>query len=328
MRVFCPNCSEPINIADDLAGKQTSCPQCHASFTAPALFSQTASATTAPAASVTSAPPTNSAPSASSSFGAAPPATSVPPPEPPAPSGPPLIRSRAIGFSVSPEIIQWIAPIALGLCILLTFFSWNGAYPGGHPVYTQGPWRALFGGMSTDRVGDRVVGWNQPKQPEGKQRLEETVSANFLMWLFLPLLFVTFAVAVISAAYPWLPIQVPPNVAPLLPWRMLVVAGLTALITAILALQSARGFGLENALKQRIKAEAKEIEKPPEAPTDEDIQKWEIREGMEFSRLNVRETCALRLVFYLQIFAVIGALLTYTMTRRTNRPAPRFDFSW
>jgi hypothetical protein len=49
---------------------------------------------------------------------------------------------------------------------------------------------------------------------------------------------------------------------------------------------------------------------------------------MEYSRLNVRETCPLRLVFFFQIVAIIGALLTYVMTHRTNRPAPRFDFSW
>jgi hypothetical protein len=333
MRVFCPQCSEPINIADDLAGKPTTCPLCHKAFTAPALFSSSAPTPVpagAAAASVTTSPPTNSpvGPAAApTSYSAMPLAGSTPSPAEP-PSGAPQIRSRAIGFSLSPEIIQWIAPAALGLCILLTFFSWNGAYPGGHPVYTQGPWGALFGSMHYDRVGEKVIKWNPATPAEGKQRLEDMVSANFLMWLYLPLLFATFAVAVIAAIYPKLPLPIPPNIAQLMPWRMLAVAALAGLITAILALQSARGFGLENALKAKIKAEAKEIEKLPDQPSDEDIQKAEIREGMMVGQYNVRETCALRLVFCFQILAIVGALLTFAMTRRSSGPAPRFDFSW
>ena len=78
MRVFCPSCSEPINIADDLAGKQTTCPLCHASFIAPALFSSAAPTTVPSAAPVTTAPLTNSPPA--TSFSATAPATSAPPP--------------------------------------------------------------------------------------------------------------------------------------------------------------------------------------------------------------------------------------------------------
>src|SRR5947207_343151 len=167
MRVFCPNCSEPINIADDLAGKTTNCPLCKSAFTAPTLFSSApampapttastagAAATMAAAASTPSNSSPNSPPAPPSALG---PSTSIsatpPPPSPPpkeiipVPSlstttpGPATGYGRSFGLAILPEIIQWTAPVALGLCVVLTFFfSWNGAYPGGHGVYTQGGW--------------------------------------------------------------------------------------------------------------------------------------------------------------------------------------------
>src|SRR5260221_10447668 len=82
MRVFCPSCSEPINVPDDLAGKTTNCPQCQAAFTAPPLFSSTVST-----------PLPTPAPLMSNSPAAANPVSSVspiPPPPAPLPPLPPL----------------------------------------------------------------------------------------------------------------------------------------------------------------------------------------------------------------------------------------------
>ncbi len=73
MRVFCPNCSEPINIADDLAGKATTCPLCKAPLSAPALFTGD-SAAPATIKSYSPAPP---APAPASSVSLLPTAVSV-----------------------------------------------------------------------------------------------------------------------------------------------------------------------------------------------------------------------------------------------------------
>jgi hypothetical protein len=66
----------------------------------------------------------------------------------------------------------------------------------------------------------------------------------------------------------------------------------------------------------------------PENPSDEDVKKHEIAEGMMGGMLNVHQTTALYLVFLLQIVAMLGALTTFLMTRRTDRPAPRIEFRW
>jgi hypothetical protein len=214
------------------------------------------------------------------------------------------------------------------MCVLMTFFSWNGAYPGGHAVYTQGPWRALVGSMWTDPVGDEVLGLNPVKAPEGRTRLEDDVRPNYLMLLFLPLLFGATALAFFFTLMPQLPVRVPPQFAYLVPWRMVAVAALALLVTGLLAIQALRGFGLENAIIGKARAHAKEATKLPDRPSDEQIKKAEISEGEDLGRYNVRVTCALRIEFACLILAIIGALLTFVMTRRTDRPAPRFEFVW
>jgi hypothetical protein len=352
MRVFCPSCSEPINISDDLAGKTTVCPLCKATFAAPSLFSSgtanpDSSVHTQPesaAYQIATEPPAPAPPRPASASGAAAqtsaPAAAVfttpayvPPPPPPreresserpsaaAPTG----HTRSCGFSFSPEIVQWAAPVCLGLAVLLTFFSWNGAYPGGHAVYTQGPWRALFGHIGIDPVGEKVLHMNPGKPAEGKTRLEDDVHMNWLMFLYLPLLIATFALSVFFTLLPKLSIQIPPNLRQIEPWRMLVIAGLSLFLTALVGLQCFRGFGLENALRESVKADGKE---QLDNPSDEDIQKNEIIEGQALGSLGVRYTTALDFTIWLQSLAAVGAAATFVMNRRTDRPAPRVEFRW
>jgi hypothetical protein len=351
MRVFCPNCSEPINIADDLAGKATFCPLCKAPFSAPALFT---GASPTPATITSSAPsplpppaPTPSAP-APSTYGVLPPAPVPAPPvstlpplttpkpapnyssSPPAPTTPVPTSSatpptggysRSFGFSISPEIIQWTAPVCLAIALFLTVFSWNGAYPGGHGVYTQSPWGAMFGNFSTDPVGDDVFKYN-PKKPkdDNQQLLSKQVSMNFLMLMFIPLLFVTTVAAFIFTLLPQLKLKIPVQFEPLVPWRMAIVAAVAAVLVGMVCLQSLRGFGLENALIERSEAEI-QTERDEAAKPDQ-VTTVEIKQGKLRGGLNIQHTFALQLTIWCLVVAMFGGLAAFAMMRRVDKPHP------
>jgi hypothetical protein len=319
MRVFCPTCQEPVTISDDLAGKATFCPLCKAAFTAPTLFSSSPATPAPPPPMSFSSPAPASTPSLS--FGPEPKSSA-----PPSSSSQPSSYTRKHGFSFAPEILQWLAPACLGLAVLLTFFTWNGAYPGGHAVYTQSAWGCAFGGLSTDPVGEKVLKMNPEKPAEGQLRLRERVSWNPLILFFLPLLFATFAAAVFVTIFPMLQMKVPGQVEPMLSFRMAAVAGLALLALFLLVLQSLIGFGLENALERMAKNEAKV--QLSDSPTAEEVMKAEIEEGTSVGRLQIRHTSWFRLEFLSLLVAVLAAATTFAMTRRTDRPHPRVEVMW
>ncbi|MCX7702107.1 MAG: hypothetical protein N2039_14620, partial [Gemmataceae bacterium] len=110
---------------------------------------------------------------------------------------------RGISIPLSSDYARWVPPVLLGLVVLLTlFFDWNGAFPGGHAVYTQGAFRALFGRIYIDPDGENVFKANPVKPPEGQVPLKDQVRSNLLLLLIIPLIFVTFAAAVLVAASP------------------------------------------------------------------------------------------------------------------------------
>lgn len=343
MRVFCPNCSEPINITDDLAGKTTTCPLCHSAFTAPALFS---------ASAPTPIPMAPLPPDIIQNTPAPPPPPFTPPP-PAAPEPEPILpalddepgAARRIGFPISPDALLWIAAACLAVVVFLSlFFSWNGAYPGGHGVYTQGAFKSLFGSINVDEVGDKVFKLNaekkEPEKPkEGKEpektkvRLEDATKSSWLMLLYLPLLFLSAAVAIAAAAFDRLPVKIPTNVRGILQFRSLLVAALAFALTFLLAIQAMRGFGLERALAKEAADESEKVVKREYSEssfaTAEIREKSrEIIEGSMNGMLAVRQTTALRLVFVLQIVAICAAVLAFLFSRRSNRPPPRFEFAW
>lgn len=234
--------------------------------------------------------------------------------------------SGSFGFSVSPEIIQWAAPVALAIAMFLTVFSWNGAYPGGHGVYTQSPWGAMFGVFSTDYVGDDVFKYNPKKPAENQTPLSKQVSMNFLMLLFIPLLFLTTVAAFVFTLLPQLKLKVPTELEPLVPWRMAIVAGLSALLLGMLCLQSLRGFGLENALIERAEGD---IQKERDAAVKPDEQTTvEIKQGMLRGAMNIHHTFAMELAVWCLVVAVFGGVAAFVMMRRVDKPHPRFEVMW
>jgi hypothetical protein len=324
MRVFCPSCQEPVTIADDLAGKATFCPLCKAAFTAPTLFT--------PPPAPNPPPPTTPQPSPGgfpnlsldSTAASRPPqveptrAPDLPTPRPTPPAGP----GKTVGFVIPPELIVWMAPAFLLIAVFLTFFSWNGAYPGGYDVYTQGPWLALIGSYSTDPVGEKVF---KLDSQEGDESLKKKVGSNLLMLPYLLLLGLTTVLAIAFTVLPKLAIQLPPPVQNFLPWRMGVIAALGVLLVLIIGIQSLRGFSLENALLTPDKAARESREK---ATTPEEIKKFEIEYESAIGKYGIRRTSALRLTMLCHIIVVLGSGLALAIARRGDRPAPRIEIMW
>jgi hypothetical protein len=239
------------------------------------------------------------------------------------PSPPPGYGHTA-GFSISPEVTQWIAPAALGLSILLTVFPWDGVFPGGHSAYTQSAWGALFGGFSGDPVAEKVLKYESP--PGDQKPLKKLVHSNWILLFYFPLLFGGVALAVVAALQSKLQLKLPPEVEKLLPWRMAIVASVCFLLTLLLALQMMRGFGLENAVVEEFDAKMQGAREA--AKTPEEITSFEINRALAFDGLNVRQTTAVQLVLLLNVLAVFGSAITFLLQRRAHLPWPRAEVVW
>jgi hypothetical protein len=139
----CPSCQKDLTVPDEYAGQLMKCPLCQNTFQAPAL-----------------PPPVAPAPAAPEIYGvtteAAPPPPPVAPPPPPldapprrreAPAAPPTPPppvptgdyTKTSTIWISPRVVPWIAPGALLLVFLLTFFPWAG-YAGSDESHLPWGW--------------------------------------------------------------------------------------------------------------------------------------------------------------------------------------------
>jgi hypothetical protein len=234
--------------------------------------------------------------------------------------------TKSIGFTVLPDIVQWIAPIALVLAFITTFFPWNGLYPGDHAVYTQSPWGALLGRFSTDTVGDELLKMDVVEKDSKTPSLKDLVKSNWFMLPYLPGLLAVTVLAIAFTILPGLKLKLPPQIEKLLPWRMGLLAALVLLLTLVLCVQSVVGFGLQNAVVARI--EENEKDKRDKARTPDQIKTYEINHGKNLMALNIRQTTANRLAILMHILAVAGAAATLVLSRRVNKPPPRIELQW
>jgi len=343
MNLLCPNCQKPLTVAEQYAGQPMRCPLCAGTFTVPALPQTPPPPPSPPAApaetygfkepvappsppppppelNFESAPP---APKAPASLGAAPPSGPTPAytdeqptfPATPTPEG--YHRKYTIWFS--PRVLQYVAPVAVFLVFVLTFFAWTGVYPGGVHDAWQNAWQAAFAGYSTDPDAASVVA---PFPKDGEPGVDFLLIVYVL--LLLPTLLITLgclALAFVGAA------KLPPALYPILPWRWGVVAALNLILLLFLVLQLVLGLSLEN---NYIAAKDKEVaaraETRKEAATTPQQREDAIDHGK--ARQEVSRTVWLDLVVILSILAVIGAALMFCLNRRGTRPAPRIDTLW
>ena len=219
---------------------------------------------------------------------------------------------------IRPAAVALVAPIALLLVVVFWFFSWTGAYPGGHAVYTQSGLQTTYRGFTVNPVGEKVFGY--------QSKIAENMHWNGLMFLYVVLslaaLALVLAPMVTSSGAPHLP----PFLERIWPWRWLLSLVLATLALLVLIAQSGLGFGLENAVDAMVQ-EKVAAEKLPSA-TPEEQQIVELNEGKYAGSLNVHRTWWWRLALLAQLASVLGLAGEWLLHRRTNQLAARADFHW
>jgi hypothetical protein len=212
----CPSCQKDLTVPDEYAGQLMKCPLCQNTFTAPAL----------PPPVTAAPPPAVPAPqSEPGTYGvvtepAPPPAPppppaeaprrkepAPPPPPPPVPTGD-YTQTRTIW--ISPRVVPWIAPAALLVAFLLTFFTW-----------------AYFAGTDTSHM---AWGWGFSQ-------------GDVLTILYLFMLLFAFVLAGAIVALRLMPhVKLPAGLQQVWPWRSGAVALLAFLGLFFLVMQLVIGF--------------------------------------------------------------------------------------
>src|SRR5262245_26364494 len=120
MNLLCPNCQKPLTVPDQYAGQLMKCPLCNGTFGVPGLPPPAPAPT--PAAPdvfrVAPEPPPPPRNEPAPKPEAPPKAEEAPaPPPPPPPTG----YEKTARFTFRPEVLAWVAPVAMLLVFLLLF---------------------------------------------------------------------------------------------------------------------------------------------------------------------------------------------------------------
>src|SRR5207248_5200091 len=105
------------------------------------------------------------------------------------------------------------------------------------------------------------------------------------------------------------------------PWRHAILGTAATLALVVLLLELFLGFGLEAAVAQI--ADAKLERDRAQATTPEELQKFEIKRGMEIGQYAVARTRWCRLAVFCQLIAVASTGLGVWLERRGDRPPPQ-----
>jgi hypothetical protein len=342
MRLICPHCMSAVTVPDDAAGKETTCPNCGKAFPTPSRYS--AAVVPDPAAVAGSIDPVRSAPhpepptppapapgqgAPTAPSGYVPPA---PPPAPaqapsgflptaPAPAGVPAQAgyTKSVGFIVSPKVVGLLPAVLLTLTFVLTFFSWVGTHLGGHPIYSQGPWRAVTGNVGRNQELEKVappgtIGW-----PETKVR-----SDWLLMVPFLLLLILATALALADHLLPESAREKVPPLVQIWPMRHTIIAALSVAALALVVIQSINGFGLERGARQVVR------DNPTLAKTREAAQgsEWKLAtvdqaEEDELAKFGLSRTLWMHLAVTCLALGTLAAIGTILLDGRGNKPPPK-----
>jgi hypothetical protein len=352
MNVLCPFCQKPQTVPDSQAGLTAVCSNCQQSFPVPTLpqpLREPAALPVASAAGGASTPPKSTpvtdagseifniamnSPAGESRPKVPPVVPPIPPKrEKPEPAASPLPSREKLTAAAMPSAndyvhhytlmiraaaVALVAPIALLLVLVFWFFSWTGAYPGGHGVYTQSALQMAYGGHSFNAVGEKVY------------RLEQTLTEK-VHWNPLMLLYVVVSLAALFFILaPLLPtsgrLHVPPFLERLWPWRWLIALALATIALLLLAVQSLYGFGLETAVAGVVQDQVAQLKLPSDTPEEQQI--LDINVGKLAGSLNLHRTFWWRLAAVAHLAAVLGLCSEWFLHRRTNPLPPRADFHW
>lgn len=319
MRLLCPYCQKAITVPDSEAGKAVNCPECNQQFAAPQLY--TPAPTAAPSVPPVSNPPVPPpVPETYVKEGSEP----WPSPEPvalpelPAPDREMSGFKRMASLPLDPHVIRWIPAAGLFLAFVLTFFPWNGVFPGGQSAYTQNAWQALFGVVSSDAVAEDLLKIGDD--------LEKRCHSSLWLLPYLLFLFPAIALAAAGPVVQLAKLKLPEGIEKVWQFRPLALGALVILLLMFLLAQWASGFGLQNAMNAKIEEEFPE--KKADQNTPEKMQRWEIKLGMAKGAYQVRTTPWFRLAVLLHLLAAAAVATEAGLMLRGKKPPPRLAAMW
>lgn len=311
MRLLCPHCQQTVAIPDSSAEQPTPCPLCGHVFTPPALLDLPPQPPQPPPPPSTRSPVPSNGPTERER-------PRRPEPERPAPSG--GYAHTATG-TLRPEVVRWFAPVGLGLALVLTFFPWVGAYPGGSGVYTQSAWQAARGSFSTDPTGDAALDHRE-------DGLDKQAGFGGWMVLFFLALLPAVVLAVGEFVLPFVRSPLHPTVRHVRDNRLPLLVLLTVLAIVFLLPQVWLGFSLEKAADAAVRA-AQPVPAEGGPPlTAMQRQEAEVKRGSQLAYYALRRTSWLDLALLALVVAAAGAGLELWLTRRGDRLEPRAEVMW
>src|SRR5262249_41137600 len=169
----------------------------------------------------------------------------APRPAPPPPP-PPGDYARTFTMWMSPRVVPWIIPGALALVVLLLFAPWVRTQISDKVTFSQTGWGTGFG-----------TWWG--------------ISGTF----YILLLLVATILAALAVTRTVVPLQLPPAVERVWPYRWVIVSGAVLFAFLLLAVELFAGFGLETEVERGpdpARAEAKAPEGSLEAALREPRQ--------------------------------------------------------
>ncbi len=311
MRLLCPFCQQSLTVPDDSAGKPINCMYCGQQFAAPQLYSTPAPlAESVPVTVPASAIPRNLPPQM--------------PEKPPVQlpdsveSAPTVGYARTKSLTLNPAVVRWVAPAALFVIFVLTFFSWNGMYPAGYSAYSQSAWGGLFAGFSQDEVAEDEL--------KLAKTFDEKLHTSWWLLPYLPFLILALIVAWAGPILAVSKVKLPGGIEKLWQYRPLLLGGLCVMTLMFLMAQWASGFGLQRAVRDKVESEY--AEKKAAANTPEKMQRVEMTAALMQGAAMVRTTPWLRLAVLLHLVAALAVLAEAGLMLRGNKPPPRVGVMW
>ena len=325
IRQICPQCFAAVELPPDAAGRDAPCPKCGKAIAVPAAYAPSVAASGG-LQNLDPTPPNSPTPTRTGTNPMSEPIAPPPPGLNTAASPPPIAPMpnpsydcgpRSCGVALSPVWLDWVPAVCFTLILALTLFNWIGIYPGGVRVYSQSPWHALVGEMSTNGLPDELL--TEEKYFEG------AIVGNRWLIAYFPLLFIALLLAwldriirnptVTSVPGPlaWLP--------RIWPHRYTTLTVISALLLIVILAQTWRGFGLETAVKQKVTdMYAKQIEEADSTPKK---QKKDVMMGQELARYQLQGTTPLNAAIALHAVAFLAILGSSVVHYRGNKPHPR-----
>lgn len=339
IRQLCPHCQKLVELPDSAAGGVADCPQCAKPIAVPSAYAPGVAAgggLTVPPPPPVPAPVSPPAPTSYSTPAAdqPPPPGLKPevlnPPPPPEPVGPvpsvpvPSGYGSILSVTLQPGWLSWVPVGCATFALVLTLFSWGGTYPGGIRIFSQTPWWALFGEMSTSPGPEELL----KEEPE----IEKVLSGNRWLIGYLPLLLLGVGLLWVERVVRNPTIQNMPGplawVVGIWPKRFGMLAVLTGLLYVLLVFQAWRGFGLESALRERAIAKHKEAVDAAAGGSTGEKQKVAVKVGEEFARYHYGTTTPFSLAVWAHLLAFLASLARWWLSRRGAKPYPRLLLQW